>query len=508
MKRAHSLEEMKERIELFLLEQPRPVLTEPGRDVVDLSTSSYSLTTAHGRLLWHIWNESTNLVRQITAVRASHPGRLELRYQRFGKGPPGRLVVANSRAPADHLERRSLRTQYLRRLARWLHQLFPLWKLQELTTEPDLARSLSGRYARGWMARGNRAWAILGSSATDDGSASDDSLAYGLLWLDWLRQRHPSQTFEGLKLFLPRGTSETTRNRLAWLHPKAGKWELYETGQGSSEEVLPRDVADFGNLKTRLTRLSAPAELPSSLAALAAAIAATSPQVQVQCGNDGTRRWSLHGLVFARQSSQGIVFGLGRAETLLTPQNAPELQHLVRRLAAFRTPHAVDLSHPFYRAQPERWMQSILAGQLDRLDPALQSDAVYEQVPAVAGASRGLLDLLAVNAAGRLAVIELKAAEDLQLPLQALDYWMRVRWHHQRGDLQREGYFRGRVLRAEPPLLLLVSPALQFHPACDVLLRYFVPDIEVVRIGLNEEWRKEWKVVFRKAGWGAEARTG
>ena len=45
-------------------------------------------------------------------------------------------------------------------------------------------------------------------------------------------------------------------------------------------------------------------------------------------------------------------------------------------------------------------------------------------------ADRGMLDLLGVTDDGRLAVIELKADEDLHLALQGLDYWVRVRWHH------------------------------------------------------------------------------
>src|SRR5690349_14099791 len=101
-----SLEDLKEIIELFLLDHPRPLLTEPGQDVVDLATSSYSLATQHDKLLWHIWNESTNLVRQITAIDRSLPGRLELCYQRFGKGPPGKLVVSDSRALPGQLDRR------------------------------------------------------------------------------------------------------------------------------------------------------------------------------------------------------------------------------------------------------------------------------------------------------------------------------------------------------------------------------------------------------------------
>jgi hypothetical protein len=48
-------------------------------------------------------------------------------------------------------------------------------------------------------------------------------------------------------------------------------------------------------------------------------------------------------------------------------------------------------------------------------------------VPALSVGDRGLLDLLTLDRNGRLTVIELKADEDLHLPLQALDYWIRVR---------------------------------------------------------------------------------
>jgi len=70
------------------------------------------------------------------------------------------------------------------------------------------------------------------------------------------------------------------------------------------------------------------------------------------------------------------------------------------------------------------------------------------------------MDLLACDRRGRLAVIEIKAAADLQLPLQALDYWLRVKWHLDRGEFASKGYFPGVELRPDPPRLLLIAPAL------------------------------------------------
>jgi hypothetical protein len=106
--------------------------------------------------------------------------------------------------------------------------------------------------------------------------------------------------------------------------------------------------------------------------------------------------------------------------------------------------------------------------------------------------------VLAVTREGRLAVLELKADEDIHLPLQGIDYWARVAWHHARGEFQKFGYFAGRELAAGAPLLIMVAPALHVHPATDILLRYISPEIEWTLLGIDERWRKDLKIVFRK----------
>jgi hypothetical protein len=77
-----------------------------------------------------------------------------------------------------------------------------------------------------------------------------------------------------------------------------------------------------------------------------------------------------------------------------------------------------------------------------------------------------------------------------------------VAWHHARGEFQRFGYFPGRGLSAEPPLLFLVAPALHVHPATDTLLRYVSPDIAWTLVGIDERWRNGVRVVFRKRAGG------
>ncbi len=109
-----------------------------------------------------------------------------------------------------------------------------------------------------------------------------------------------------------------------------------------------------------------------------------------------------------------------------------------------------------------------------------------------------MIDVLTTTRQGRLAVLELKADEDIHLPLQGLDYWSRVQWHHARGEFQTFGYFPGRELSPEPPLLLLVAPTLRVHPATDTLLRYLSPDVDWTLIGIGESWRDNLRVIFRK----------
>ena len=95
----------------------------------------------------------------------------------------------------------------------------------------------------------------------------------------------------------------------------------------------------------------------------------------------------------------------------------------------------------------------------------------------------------------RLAILELKASENPDLPLQAADYWQRVRRHQVEGHFARYGYFPGLELQDLPPLVYLVAPVLRFHPTTDALLSYLTPEMEVVRLGLAESWRRGIRVV-------------
>ncbi len=216
-------------------------------------------------------------------------------------------------------------------------------------------------------------------------------------------------------------------------------------------------------------------------------------------------RWS--GLEFARtrlgsipgtfRSTEEIVFGVGAEERVLEKQNEAEFCELVHCLRDTRHPYG-PRQNPLWRLRPERWLESLVVGDVSVVDDRLDTSCQYSQVPAFSAADRAMIDVLTTTHAGRLAVVELKADEDIHLPLQGLDYWSRVEWHHARGEFPRVGYFSGKELSPEKPLLFLVAPALHVHPTTDTLLRYLSPEIEWVFVGIDERWREGVKVVFRK----------
>lgn len=92
--------------------------------------------------------------------------------------------------------------------------------------------------------------------------------------------------------------------------------------------------------------------------------------------------------------------------------------------------------------------------------PALKNFAAAEPTEL---RERGIIDVLTATRTGRLAIVELKASEHIH-----------------------------------PPLVYLVAPAIRFHPATDKLLTYLSSELEIMRVGLVEDWRRGLRVVMRQ----------
>jgi hypothetical protein len=414
--------------------------------------------------------------------------------------------------------------KYLRVLERVLLRNFPEFKPDAFRTAMDLEKSFGPAYARGSLLQGQKAWAVIAVNEEETQTTVDGILTLGILWLQCCRESGTGRRiYQGLKVIVPRGMAMLTLSRLAWLNPGVAQWELWELDQ-TTEELEQRDAADHGNLTTRL--LHAPNEHAARerFAEASARVMALVPDVMrevvEQRISSGTElAFLLHGLEFARirtgysgnsfNSAQEITFGAGANETPLTNENESDLRELVARLFARRAAGG-DKRDPLYRMQPERWLESVLRRDVEPLDARLDPAHVYTQVPAFAASDRGMLDLLGVAGDGRLAVIELKADEDLHLALQGLDYWIRVRWHHLQnpdqmtglGEFQRHGYFGGVWLSPEAPRLYLVAPSLRVHPATEIVLRHLSPRVEWILVALDERWRAKVKAVWRKRSGG------
>jgi hypothetical protein len=515
-------------LEAFLAEHPNAVVLEDGKVLFDMRTAKYSLSTEHGRCALQLWSEERNVVRRVTGTVA-RAGLLRLTILRFGQTRPTTLELLADRDRRTPTTREATRVRYLRVLERVILRSRGLrgedgdwgdWKPDGFRTAMDLERSFGPAYARGSLVQGQQAWAVIGVNAAETQATVDGILTLGVLWLAYCRENAGGRRlYRGLRMIVPRGMATLTAARLAWMNPDAAQWELWELDE-KTEELEQRDAADHGNVSTRL--IQAPSEVATRerFAEAAARVMALVPDamrgvVEQRVRSGSEMAFLLHGLEFARvrmgyagqsfNRVQEITFGAGANETPLTEENAGELRELVARLFARRN-EAGEKRDPLYRMQPERWLENVLRRDVTVIDERLDAAHVYTQVPAFAASDRGMLDLLSVDKDGRLAVIELKADDDLHLGLHGLDYWVRVRWHHQQnpdrasglGEFQRHGYFGGVRLAEGAPRLYLVAPALRIHPATEVVLRYLSPRVEWVLVALDERWRKQVKVVWRK----------
>src|ERR1700690_3785398 len=490
----------------FLEGSRAAVVVEDGAIVFDLADSKYSISGEYNKCLVHLWSSERNIVRRVLDAELKG-ATLRLQVQRMGQSRPTRLDICRDRDQRSPVARRGARHAYEPRLRRALERNFPGWTVARLTTGMDLERSYGPAYLRGWMRQGQRALAVVGVNDQETQTTIDGALTCGLLWLEECRlAQQERRVVEGLVLVVPKRTSTLTAQRMAHLHPTAAKWHLNEFDQ--REDTLIRlETGDRGNLPTRLVRAVDEGQALQRFASPFGRIPGILPQAEVVVLSPALVSFRRCGLEFAQarvahdprnsQIGEETVFGVGAEERVLDQHNEDQFADLVRLAAAVRHKDGPK-NHALWRMHPERWLESLAGADIAALDSRLRPDFVYRQVPAFSATDRAMIDILAATGDGRLAVIELKADEDIHLPLQGVDYWSRVAWHQERGELAKFGYFPGREISTEKPLLMLVAPALRVHPSTDTILRYLSPEIEWELLGIDERWRDELRVVFRK----------
>ncbi len=484
---ARDLAGMQAVIERFLKACRNPHLLEPGEELLPLKEGSYSIDRTEARLRIEAWSDRRNFTRRIVGIGEERKGRLELVVERFARNVGPLFLLDLARPDSREKGRRGGRLVFRERFRRFLTRQLPLWKLAEISAEQDLEHSLSPGFPRAFLRKGQSGVAAI--AAAPDGMDPSAILSFGLIWLDYLRRREPRLTVERLILLLPAGAERATCHRIPFLDPGRAACEVFAY---SAEDYAVRlDPGDYGNLDTKLDAFRPPDAAAQAWVDRLKGLPEVEC-VQNNCGGAGLR---VRGLEFARTSGSEVLFGL-RKRAAARESNFAEIERLVSDLSLLRGKPGGAL----YHQDPEEWLASQVRAQLDTVDASLRAAPVYSQAPACLGGQRGLIDLLAVDTAGRLAVLELKASQDIHLPLQALDYWMRVKWHLDRDEFGANGYFPGVALRKEPPRLLLISPALEFHPTTEIILRFFSNAVEVERIGVGAGWREKLQVMFRMRG--------
>lgn len=471
-------------------------LCENGGRLAPLSKLSWEVRGEGEKPLLHIWSEEYNLTRRVIAITDHSESRLVLAVERFGRTRPDRLefVRIDFERPARELAREEF--------CAWLREIlareFPDETLESASASADLEHSLSGNYVRGILKRGSAHIVFLAVPGGETQDTINNVLTFGVLWLERVRGMARRGTVGTLRVIVPKDSCAVVAHRMACLDGSMSL-ELYELDSASEtlEKIDPRRA---GNVDTWLVpQREAEALLAQARVEIEPIVALDRQAITVHSSCTSREVFLRYrGLAFARWDEGTIYFGVNDMRRELTAGSRLVLLKMLDELQIHRHPLATDTRHAWYRAQPERWLEAMVRNDVTRVDAILDPRFVYTQVFAGAGSEHGIIDMLTITRAGRLAILELKASEHIHLAVQAADYWLRVRRHLELGEFRGYGYFAGVEIQQTPPLVYLVAPALRFHPVTGTLLKYMTREMEVVQVGLAESWRRGIRVVSRQ----------
>jgi hypothetical protein len=382
-----------------------------------------------------------------------------------------------------------------------LRRNFPRFQWISSSHHPNLEHSLSGKFHRIQFFSGRKKCGAL--FPRDDSPLSCEGiLSQTIIWCDYL-QKLKSSPPEILYLLLPDGKEIVTQSRFHWIRGAGNRIQMARVNLRKNRlELL--DPADSGNLDTHLTQIHRhlqPKDFKQD--ALLKEASGIAPQKIDLRRMDSSGRISLqvHGLEFAQWSPGPppcLKYGVPCDRIVSSREEWLRMTQLVEVILREREAPSPSRQGSFFRLQGERWLESLVLRDIRQIDPLLNPDFVYPQVPMFLGRDRGIIDILSVTQKRQLAVLELKIHEEIELPYQGLDYWLRVRWHQARDEFQKNGYFSGLPLAPLPPLLYFVCPQFDYHSTFPLLLRQISASVPWVQIGLNEDWRSGLQVVFRR----------
>jgi hypothetical protein len=464
-----------------------------------LNQVGFSLDCVVRNLVLNCRSRGTNLRARVLQASQDNFGTVVLQAELRGK-----KEIFEIRPALETLVSRPLleiRSDFQRAVENLIRRHFARAQILRSTVSSDLEHSLSGKYARLQFRSGGVGWVAIASGPQEDQATIDGLLSNGLLWRDFLRQRGLADQ-DKLLLLGPSNRLLVLKSRLAWISGAGRNIQLMAM-DSEIETLTAVDLGDCGNLDTALTRVQTFSDGKSvdddervrRLLGLAPEQITWS-----RAENNKSVVFRIHGLEFAhfhfgRRSR--LTFGLGIPAVVRTEADWSYLKETVEQILAEQSNRLLG-GKSRCAPQPERWLESLLLRDIRSIDARLDPRFVYPQVPAFLGGDRGMIDILSVTGDGRLVILELKVSEDIELPIQGLDYWLRVRWHNTRNEFQARGYFPGVTLSPLPPLLYFVCPQFRYHSSFPALAGHLDSSIPMVQVGINENWREGVCVLLRR----------
>jgi hypothetical protein len=475
--------------------------------LTNLARDQFEFCVEWGKLIFAWWDEEHS---QNLRVSAYEIDQAEVRLQ-VTRGIGRETAVLSLRDcekwrdENPGLPRR--RNSYAQMLADLLTSSYPDMRLQRATTGADRARSVPGRFARLLLRLHDELILAVGVSDAESQADVDRIVAAGLVWLAGFNGERlagfngePLHQAKRLWFCVPRGRSNTVIERLTLIDIShlGASVECFEVDEKGEEliAVRPSTQDELLNSHPREVRWPGDAEKYDGWGERIVHLAPHLIEVRRRPAHDGLG-FSINGLEFARVvggEEREVMFGVAGAHpgdwsTPLTESNFDDLGNLVREIIRYRSIDSPDRRHMFYRLREESWLESVLRRDICSLDASLDDRFVYSQIPAWRADERSVIDLLTINHERRLVVIEIKTAEDSQLPLQGLDYWLRVEQARLRGEFDKRGMFAGSELADRSPLLYLIAPRLRFHRTFATVARCLSSQIEAYQVGVNSNWR-------------------
>lgn len=485
-------EDLAAAISQFVATCELPALLESGESPIPLSPERFRVELSPKGLWLEAWDERRMWSRRILSAGQPQRKRLELEAFRFGKKPVKVTLLDAADTRSNTALEKTFRSAFAERFRLFLNRHFSSWHLREFRHEANLEKSQSPIYPSALYTRGTDRLLAFGAPPRD---TSYHALTFALIALH-------AATAPGvvprLVLYLPEAYARPVLHLARRLHAGRVRCEIWLYSEDGQETLL--DPEDQGNLESclapRVSRLGGPAwwmELVQQESENTALDVIEEP--------DGSFSYRILGLEVARMlpclgnSTPKILWGPKLRSTAEAASRADILRYWAQ-VKQRRRADPEDLLDPLYLAHPERWLESSVRRNIRDIDAQLQGE-IYGQVIGSWGGERSTADLLALDHTGRIAVMELKASEDIHLPLQALDYWLRVRHHQLAGDFTGQGYWPGRTLSAAAPKLYLIAPALHFHPSTQAILSFFPPECDAEIVGLAANWRQRATVALR-----------